>query len=477
MKTYTTIKTLVFSAIVAATFTSCVKDDDWNTPEILCNNRFDAPTTTMAQFVALAPPRANAADFSATTYKVPADGSPVIFDAYVVSSDESGNFYKTISFQDKAENPTVGLQMEVDKASNYADFPVGAHIRIKANGLVLGLDRGTIKIGSVDPAYAIGRIPSILLTRYLAGVCAGDNRLDVATMVPTKLPNLDTAKNEKYINTLVQVSDVQFDEVLISPTPKSFIEYVAGVGQDTDRTIFGKNGNSTIIRNSGFSTFGATLLPTKSGDITFVVSRYNGAFQMLIRGLKDINFNNERFLPGAPDNPSASAVNLFAGADFENWTTFLSSVNNFGLKTYATQGVGLGYNGTNSLQIKGTPTANDYVFTSVATSGLPAKPKRITMYIKGTATGKSLSFNVYKTSGTPAYYTYNLGTFATGAILSAADANAYNGSINTNGQWRLIEINVSSLTDMNLTAGKDIFAIKTGTNGVYDLQIDNITIE
>ncbi|RZK65462.1 MAG: hypothetical protein EOO92_26320, partial [Pedobacter sp.] len=87
MKTYTTIKTLVFAAIVAATFNSCVKDDDWNAPEVLCNNRFDAPTTTMAAFAALAP--------ATGTYKVPADGAPVIFDAYVVSSDESGNFYKT----------------------------------------------------------------------------------------------------------------------------------------------------------------------------------------------------------------------------------------------------------------------------------------------------------------------------------------------------------------------------------------------
>ena len=91
MKTYTTIKTLVFSAIVAVTFTSCVKDDDWNAPEILCNNRFADPTTTMAEFAALAP---NAS--TGTTYKVPVDGAPVIFDAYVVSSDENGNFYKTI---------------------------------------------------------------------------------------------------------------------------------------------------------------------------------------------------------------------------------------------------------------------------------------------------------------------------------------------------------------------------------------------
>lgn len=476
MKTYTTIKTLVFSAIVAATFTSCVKDDDWNTPEVLCNNRFDAPTTTMAAFAALAP-----AAGTGSTYKVPATGAAVIFDGYIVSSDESGNFYKTISFQDKPENPTLGLQMEVDKASNYADFPVGAHVRIKANGLVLGWDRGTIKIGSIDPTYAIGRIPSILLTRFLAGVCNGSNGLDVATLVPTKLANLNLAKAEKYINTLVQVPDVQFK--LDDPTkPFTYISYIANVGQDTDRDIEGKNGNATVIRNSGYSTFGSNLVPVKSGNLTFVVSRYNANYQMLIRNTADVNFTNERFTTtpgnsGGPEDPSTSAVNLFPGSDFENWATFLTSVNSFGLKTYATQGVGLGFNGTNSLQIKGTPTANDYVFTSTAASGLPASPKRITMYIKGTATGKSLSFNVYKTSGTPAYYTYNLGVFTNSAILNVADANQYTGSINTNGEWKLIEINLVGITGINLAAGKDMFAIKTGSAGVYDLQIDNIRIE
>ena len=471
MKTYTTIKTLVFSAIVATTFTSCIKDDDWSTPEILCNNRFDAATTQMAAFAALAP--------ATGTYKVPADGAPVIFDAYVVSSDENGNFYKTISFQDKPSNPTIGLQMEVDKASNYADFPVGAHIRIKANGLVLGMDRGTVKIGSVDPTYAIGRIPSILLTRYLAGVCDG-NKLDVATLVPTKLATLNLAKADKYINTLVQVSDVQFDGELVVPTPKTFIDYVAGVGVDTNRKIIGKNGNSTDIRNSGFSTFGANLLPTKSGSITFVVSRFNAAWQMLIRNPSDINFTNERFAagdPNAPDDPSSTAVNLFAGSDFENWATFIGSVNGFGIKPPTAQGVGQGLNGSNSLQIKGTAPGNDYLFTSVAPSGLPTSPKRITFYIKGTATGKSLSFNVYRTSGSPAYYTYNLLNFTNSAVINVSDANDYRGSINTNGEWKLVELNLSGAPLINLAAGKDIFAIKTGSGGVYDINIDNIKIE
>ncbi|WP_333851232.1 DUF5689 domain-containing protein [Epilithonimonas sp.] len=310
MKTYTTIKTLVFSAIVAMTYTSCVKDDDWNAPEILCNNRFDEPTTTMAAFAALAP--------TSGTYKIPADGAPIIFDAYIVSSDENGNFYKTISFQDKAENPTVGLSLEVDKASNYADFPVGAHIRIKANGLVLGWDRGTRKIGSIDPTYAIGRIPSILLTRYLAGVCNGNNRMDIATLVPTKLPSLKDASAEKYLNTLVSVDNVQFAKELVLPQPTTFINYIAGVGQDTDRAIIDKTGETSLIRNSGFSTFGSKLLPKESGELTFVVSRYNSGFQMLIRSLNDINFTKERFATGIVGGSDIK----FLGSFTENFESY-----------------------------------------------------------------------------------------------------------------------------------------------------------
>lgn len=286
------------SAIVMTSLSSCVKEDDWSTPEILCTNKFDAATISMADFAALAPPLPDDKTYSAPTYKVPASGSAVIFDGYIVSSDENGNFYKTISFQDKKENPTIGMQMEVDKSSNYAYFPVGAHIRIKANGLVLGWDRGTLKLGSVDNTYAIGRIPSVLLNRYLSGVCNGNNRLDVATLVPTKLASLTDAKNVKYLNTLVSVDNVQFAKAEIDPTVNTYINYIIGVGQDTDRNIEDNVGGTTVIRNSGYSTFGAQPVSTKSGTLTFVASRYNANWQMLIRGLSDVNFTKDRFATG-----------------------------------------------------------------------------------------------------------------------------------------------------------------------------------
>lgn len=280
-------------AFAAISITSCVQKDEWETPPINCENKFPEPNTTMAAIKAMAP----ASGVALIT-------TDQIFDGYVVSSDENGNFYKTISFQDKPENPTVGLQIEVDKSSNYADFPVGAHIRINAKGLRIGLDRGAVKLGSVDDTYPIGRIPGALVSRYISGVCNG-NGLDVAAIKPLELATLKLAQDEKYINILVKVPNVQF---AASELGKKYIDYVAGAGVDTDRSIVDQAGNATVIRNSGFASFGSALLPEGKGDLTFVVSRYNSSWQMLIRSLKDVNFTGKRFF-----------FEGFDGALTDNW--------------------------------------------------------------------------------------------------------------------------------------------------------------
>ncbi|QBO57940.1 DUF5689 domain-containing protein [Chryseobacterium salivictor] len=283
-------KTAFVVAVSALAVSSCVNNDDWDTPPINCQNKFDAANISMADFKAKAP---------STGYLLIKDD--LIFDAYVVSSDENGNFYKTISFQDKPENPTAGLQMEVDRASNYADFPVGTHIRINAKGLRLGLDRGSVKIGSVDPNFAIGRIPGALFSRYISAVCNG-NTMDIVTIKPTALPGLSAAMQDKYINTLVTVPNVQFNIADLYPVNKTYIEYVAGAGVDTDRKIEDAIGGSTVLRSSGFASYGASLLPKGSGSLTFVVSKYNSGYQMLIRSLNDVNIppTGTRFNPNPP---------------------------------------------------------------------------------------------------------------------------------------------------------------------------------
>ncbi|MCJ8497218.1 DUF5689 domain-containing protein [Chryseobacterium salipaludis] len=301
-------KTAFIVACSALAVTACVDKDEWETPPINCNNKFDAPTKTLAEVKAMAP---------SSGYLLIEDD--LIFDGYIISSDENGNFYKSIVFQDKPENPTAGLQMEVDRSSNYADFPVGMHVRINAKGLRLGLDRGTVKLGSVDPTYNIGRIPSVLLSRYISAVCDGNNA-DIATIKPVQLSKLSDAKNEKYINTLVSVSGVQFEE---SQLNKQYIDYVNGEGKDTNRALQDLTGGTAPIRSSGFAKYGSALLPTGSGTVTFVVSRYNSEYQMLIRGLNDVQLNDKRL-----------AITV------ETFESYTSGTKDFGTKYYNTSVTG-----------------------------------------------------------------------------------------------------------------------------------------
>lgn len=311
MKLTNILKTTSLLAIFAVSTQSCVHDNEWSIPPIKCENKFANATISLNDFVKMAP--------SKGTLMIPTDGADVIVEGYVVSSDESGNFYNTISIQDKASNPTVGLQIETRKVNNYTDMPVGAKIRIKANGLVLGLDRGTIKLGSADPNYPIGRIPDVQFRNHISGVC-DNGKMIVEKIVPLELANLREARNPKYINMLVSVPNVQFSD---SELGKTMINL--NPSDDTDRTIEDNFGNTTVIRNSGFSTFGAQPVPTGNGKITFVVSRYNNNYQMLIRDMKDISFTNQRY-----DAPALGGTELnYTGTLAENFESYEIGLNTF----------------------------------------------------------------------------------------------------------------------------------------------------
>ena len=122
-----------------------------------------------------------------------------------------------------------------------------------------------------------------------------------------------------------------------------------------------------------------------------------------------------------------------------------------------------------------TTGGNDYVFTTLATAGLPSSYSKISFYVKGSSE-KSVSLNVYKTDGT--YYVYNLGSLTGSTNLEVAGNNQYSGTINTGGEWALVTLDLSGISDLNTTdTSASLFALKIGKNANYNLDFDNFTIE
>lgn len=176
--------------------------------------------------------------------------------------------------------------------------------------------------------------------------------------------------------------------------------------------------------------------------------------------------------PGTKPEQPTTANLLFPGADFEDFAAFKGKLNNYGLQKYATQADDPDQGKV--LQIKGTPKKNDYVFTVENVEVKTANPTKITFKLKGTAPGKSLSLNVY--SGGKAYKAFNVGDVTGDKTISVAANNQYNGSVNTNGKWITITLDLTGV-EVNTSGSGNLFALKVGNEVAWDVMVDDFKIE
>lgn len=463
----TITKLTIATALSLGLFTaqSCVQDDDYSVPSLECPQKKEANITIKDLLDQV----------SNKTLKVDEKGmvaEDLIVEGIVIANDESGNIANTLSFQDKASGATAGIQIELAERPVYGFYPIGSTVQVYLKGLKVAEDRGTIRIGTklASSNFDLDRMPKELREKVFIKTCD-----PIQTIAPKEVNSLAEALKPENINTLVKINNVQF----MSPeTDKNYYPVWATANAENAKLI-DKNGTPSDLRTSKYASFKDFILPTGSGSITVLVSKYNAGYQLYIRDTKDVKFDQPRFDVGGENpgggNETEAANLLFKGADFNNWADFISSINSeYGIKDYATSAVGLGRDNSNALQIKGTPGGNDYVFTAKLTNELPSNPKKITFYVKGKS-GKSLSLNVNKS--TTGFTPFNVGDLSNQVVtISGATNNQYNGTIDTKGEWVLVTLNVEGL-DIQKTIGKDLFSLKVGKDVAYDLIIDNIKID
>jgi Family of unknown function (DUF5689) len=288
---------LVLMANACTTFT------EYSMPNIDCHNKFAATNTSLDQMIVLA-----------TANSFMTIDSDKIFDAYVVSSDQGGNFYKSLIVQDKPENPTCGIEIAVDKSAIYTDFPIGTHLRINAKGLKIGNDKGSIKLGIEDPTYAIGRIPQVLVSQYITGVCNGA-ALDVKAIKPKEFDNLTDALTPANLNQYICVKNTQFNDKELG---LAFIN-LSPEAADSKRSLVDAKGKSINLLFSEFAKFSRDLIPEGNGSACFILSRYNTDYQGLVNDKTGFMFNQPR-LDFAP--PLVGSALAFVGPGLENFESY-----------------------------------------------------------------------------------------------------------------------------------------------------------
>lgn len=260
-----TIGAFIFSMVVG-----CVTNDSFRTPD-LSGECTDIVATK------------NVADIVATPVVIPFLTEEII-EAYVTSSDEGGNFYKSISFI--SLDGTAGFSVPIDHYNLYTQYEPGRKVSLHLKGLYVVLQQSAPVIGSWYNG-GVGRISGVEYESFLSRSCT---KVDETTIV--KHLSITQAKNNQYLNALIELDNVQFTTASIGK--KYFDPTLNSFGGATNHQLTDSLGNKIILRVSEFAKFSGNSVPSFNGKVRGVLTKYGSDFQFLIRTLADVNMTNNR---------------------------------------------------------------------------------------------------------------------------------------------------------------------------------------
>lgn len=218
-----------------------------------------------------------------------------IIEAYVVSSDEGGNFFKSISLQTLPSevSSSIGLSVPVDASNTYIDYRVGNKVYVKLKNQFTDLYYGGLRVGSLYVSNAgdptIGRISQNEYKNVLNASCImiDENKL-VASL------SIEQALSDSRLNTLIELNDVEFTEAALG---RHYFEESNNVGGATNWYLRDKTGNQIIFRTSGYAKFADHSVPEGSGTARGILTKFGSDYQFMVRSESDVVMNGKRSTP------------------------------------------------------------------------------------------------------------------------------------------------------------------------------------
>lgn len=307
---------------IALTFGSCAKEE-FDVPKLTCTQPDLKVNCTVEEVRAVT---------GSIVTKYTYDD---IIEAYVISSDEAGNFFKTISFQTlaTATTPAIGFSVPVDASNTYIDFRLGNKVYIKMKDQYTDIYFGGMRIGSIYVnSYnegGVGRISPNDFKKILNASCTmvSEGLLVRSVSIPELLQDAN-------INTLVELSDVQFTSDAIG---RHYYEESNDVGGATNWSLKDKLGNQVLFRTSSFADFADKIVPDGSGKVRGVLTKFGSDYQLLARSENDVEFTGTAAVPFFTENFQSVETNT--KLNLPGWSNMVQKGTKFWLGTvYAGNG-------------------------------------------------------------------------------------------------------------------------------------------
>ncbi len=269
-----------------------------------CSKKFDTPPVEIPRFslpagdtlITIKELKA----FHATLGALDTIKHPYYVTGIVVSSDESGNIYKSLYIQDTSG----GLLISLDATSLYNLYPLGQRVYVKCKDLIMGDYNGMPQLG-VNYNGSIGRIPDPLITSIL---------LIDSLPGPLPAPKVITLPigNDFNLGCLVKLVDVSFVDVGLP---------YSDAAATTNRTIT-DGVNNLLMRTSNYATFRAELIPDGTGSVTGILGLFGSDFQLYIRDLNDVTGfdHSTTLLLNEPFTSGIGAFTAYSVSGAQAWT-------------------------------------------------------------------------------------------------------------------------------------------------------------
>jgi hypothetical protein len=240
-----------------------------------CKKEFDTPPVKIlpvGSVLSIAELRALYVD---KTVKIIGDSS--IY-AIVTADERSGNLYKNIFIEDNTGAINVRL-------NNSGGLYEGDSIRIYLKNCYVSRYNGMLQLDSVSADNNVVK------------QATGRKRQPLDATID-QLKNLQAR--------LVRINQCEFTGADLGKT------WSDAVNQSTqNRTLTDCNGNTVLVRSSGYASFANQVIPSGNGSLIAVVSEFNGDMQLYIRNPAELNMNADRCTGGGSVEPVATVQEAF----------------------------------------------------------------------------------------------------------------------------------------------------------------------
>lgn len=229
-------------------------------------------------------------------------GEHTVIKGRVVSSDETGNIYKSVIIYDGS----AALNIAINAYDLFETYQYGQEVVIDVTDLKIGGYNGLMQLGG-EGTYNNAPSMTFMESDLFASHAQANGLANPALVdtIPATIPDVTAAKQSTEGLILWQSRLVRFDNVCWDAPGKPYAEG----GNSTNRYIIDENGNRLLVRNSGYASFKNELLPAGYGSVTGILSYYGTDWQLMLIDADGCRGFEESDDPDNPDNPDQPTDN------------------------------------------------------------------------------------------------------------------------------------------------------------------------